>query len=95
MKKIYSMCLSLVMAFFTLSAMAQTTVQGTVVDEAGQPVIGATIIVKGTQHGTTSGADGAFRIAVPAKGQLEISYLGFITETISDFSKKQIVLKAT
>ncbi len=93
MKKIYSFCLSLAMVFFTLSAMAQTAVQGTVVDEAGQPVIGATIIVKGTNTGTTSGADGKFRIAVPAKGQLEISYLGYITETVSDFSKKQIVLK--
>ncbi len=93
MKKIYSFCLSLAMVLFSLSAMAQTTVQGTVVDESGQPVIGATIIVKGTNTGTTSGVDGAFRIAVPANKQIEISYLGYITETISDFSKKQIVLK--
>ena len=81
------------MAFFTLSATAQTTVKGTVVDENGQPVIGATVLVQGSNVGTTTGIDGKFQIAVPAKGQVEISYIGYVTEVLSDFTKTNIVLK--
>ncbi|MBR2879886.1 MAG: carboxypeptidase-like regulatory domain-containing protein, partial [Oscillospiraceae bacterium] len=66
MKKIYSICLCMAAMLLSLTAMAQQTVKGTVVDEAGQPVIGATVIVKGTNQGTTSGIDGSFQIAVPA-----------------------------
>ncbi len=95
MKKniIYTMCLSLVMAFFTLSAMAQTTVKGTVVDESGQPVIGATVTVKGSNTGTTTGVNGSFQLTVPKNGVVEVSFLGYVTETISDYTKTKIVLK--
>ena len=77
----------------SLTAMAQQTVKGTVVDEVGQPVIGATVIVKGTNQGTTSGIDGSFQIAVPAEGELQISYIGYITENVKDFKDSKIVLK--
>ena len=93
MKKLYSFCLCLAAILMSMSAMAQQTVKGTVVDEAGQPVIGATVIVKGTTQGTTTGMDGRFQIAVPAKGEIQISFLGYITENIADFSKTQFVLK--
>ena len=95
MKKnfIYSLCLSLVMVCFTLSAAAQTNYSGKVVDVNGQPVIGATIMVVGSNVGTTSGVDGSFSLPVPAKGQVEISYLGYLSQTISDLSQKEIVLK--
>ena len=93
MKKLYSFCLCLAAILMSMSAMAQQTVKGTVVDEAGQPVIGATVIVKGTTQGTTTGVDGRFQIAVPAKGEIQISFLGYITENIADFSKTQFVLK--
>ena len=81
------------MALFVLSASAQTQYKGKIVDEAGQPVIGATVIVKGTTNGTTSGIDGAFAIAVPAGAELQVSYIGYITENISDLAKTEIVLK--
>ena len=93
MKKIYSFCLCLVAMLLSLTAMAQQTVKGTVIDEAGQPVIGATVIVKGTNQGTTTGIDGAFQIVVPAKGELQVSYIGYITENIADFKNTKIVLK--
>ena len=93
MKKILGICLSFVMALFVLSASAQTQYKGKIVDEAGQPVIGATVIVKGTTNGTTSGIDGAFAIAVPAGAELQVSYIGYITENISDLAKTEIVLK--
>ncbi len=93
MKKILGICLSFVMALFVLSASAQTQYKGKIVDEAGQPVIGATVIVKGTTSGTTSGIDGEFAIAVPAGAELQVSYIGYITENISDLAKTEIVLK--
>ena len=71
MKKVLGICLSFVMALFVLSASAQTQYKGTVVDEQGQPVIGATVVVKGTTIGTTTGVDGEFAIAVPAKGLVQ------------------------
>ncbi|MDR0418102.1 MAG: carboxypeptidase-like regulatory domain-containing protein, partial [Puniceicoccales bacterium] len=55
--------------------MAQTQVRGTVVDEAGEPVIGATIQIKGTSQGTVSDIDGNFTLSAPAGGTLVISYV--------------------
>ena len=94
MKKnfIYSFCLSLAAIFMTLSAMAQQTVTGTVVDEAGQPVIGATVIVKGSAQGTTTGIDGKFHLIVPAGGELTISYLGYISQDIKDLNNPKITM---
>ena len=95
MKKsfIYNFCLTLAALFLTVSAWAQSSVKGTVVDENGEPVIGAAVFVTGTQHGTTTGANGQFQIVVDKGQTLEISYLGYITEIVSDFSKTKIVLR--
>ena len=57
-------------------AVAQTRVRGVVVDETGEPVIGATIQVKGTSQGTVSDIDGNFNLSAPAGGTLVISYVG-------------------
>lgn len=56
------------------------TVTGTVVDNFGDPVIGANIIVKGTTIGNVTDLDGAFTIEnVPDNAVLQISYIGFKT----------------
>ena len=57
-------------------AMAQTQVRGTVVDDLGEPVIGATIQIKGTTQGTVTDIDGVFNLTAPAGGTLVISYVG-------------------
>ena len=55
-------------------------ISGTVLDETGQPAIGATVVVKGTNSMTITGLDGQFRLSVPKDaGQLEISYVGYET----------------
>ncbi len=72
---------------------AQTQYKATVVDEAGQPVIGATAVVKGTSNGTTTGVDGSFILAVPAKATVQVSFLGCITEEIDNLARTKIVLK--
>lgn len=61
---------------------AQTQVRGTVVDETGEPVIGATIQVKGTSQGTVSDIDGNFTLSAPAGGTLIVSYVGMQTQEI-------------
>ena len=72
--------------------MAQTQVRGIVVDEAGEPVIGATILIKGTYQGTVTDANGNFILTAPAGGTLLISYVGFITEEVPVSSNVQITL---
>ncbi|MBP5278393.1 MAG: carboxypeptidase-like regulatory domain-containing protein, partial [Prevotella sp.] len=92
--KLFYICLVLLMSIVSLNASAQTTVKGTVVDEAGEPIIGATVQVKGTTTGTITDFDGNFTISVPAKSKLVVSFIGYISQTITDMSKAaKVVLK--
>ena len=60
-----------------LPALAQKiTVKGTVVDSTGEPLIGATVLAKGTTMGTSTDIDGNFAIEVPANATLTFSYVG-------------------
>ncbi len=52
---------------------------GIVRDENGEPIIGASVLVKGTKVGTVTNAEGEFSLDVPASGMLVISYMGFAT----------------
>ena len=56
---------------------AQTEVSGTVVGPDGEPVIGATVMVKGTSSGTVTDFDGNFTLKADAGATLVISYIGF------------------
>ena len=61
----------------------QQTVTGTVLDDTGQPVIGATVVVPGTTTGTVTDIDGQFSLSVPeGTPALEISYLGYSTNNL-------------
>ena len=59
------------------------TVQGTVVDQNGEPVIGATVRVKGSKAGTVTDLDGKFTLT-NADGPIEISYIGYKTQIIKN-----------
>ncbi|WP_313379962.1 SusC/RagA family TonB-linked outer membrane protein [Proteiniphilum saccharofermentans] len=71
---------------------AQTQVQGTVVDETGEPVIGATIQIKGTSQGTVSDIDGNFNLSAPAGGTLVISYVGYQTQEVPVSTNVRVIL---
>jgi len=71
---------------------AQTQVRGTVVDEAGEPVIGATVQIKGTVQGTVTDMDGNFDLSAPAGGILVISYVGFQTQEVPVSANVRVVL---
>ena len=57
-------------------------VTGRVVDPAGEPLIGATIMVEGTKEGAVTDIDGNFTINTTSKAKLVISYVGYTTQTI-------------
>ena len=77
---------------FALGAHAQggIAVSGQVTDEAGEGVIGASVMVKGTSNGTVTDLDGNFTIQnVPENGSIVVSYVGFHTQTIPVAGKSQ------
>ena len=57
-------------------------VTGRIVDSAGEPLIGATIMVEGTKEGAVTDIDGNFTINTTSKAKLVISYVGYTTQTI-------------
>ena len=82
MKKIYSLCIVLITCANTL--LAQTSVSGTVVDQDGQPIPGVTILDENDQtNGTVTDFDGNFTISVPSDGSLNVSFIGYETQTIA------------
>ena len=89
--------LTSVLLFLALSAgvvSAQTSkVTGKVIGEDGEPVIGASIIVKGTSVGTVTDFDGNFILDVPHDGkQLVISYIGMQSQEVGVSSKVNVRL---
>ena len=66
-----------------LLSYAQTQVSGTIVGSDGQPIPGATVLVQGTNNGTTSDFDGNFSIEVDNGQNVEISYIGYKTQVIT------------
>ncbi len=63
------------------------TVKGTVLDERGEPIIGATIKVKDTKTATVTDIDGNFTLDVPEGSKLVISYLGYADKEVNADSK--------
>lgn len=69
------------------------TIKGTVLDELGEPIIGANVLVKGTATGTITDFDGNFSLEVGANQMLEVSYIGYVTQTVKPVNGMQIILK--
>lgn len=79
---------------FSGAAFAQKgKISGTIVDESNEPVIGATIMEKGTQNGAVTDIDGHFTVNAEAGKTLRISYVGFITQELKAKDGMRIVLK--
>lgn len=88
--------LFLILCLFSLQLMAQNLiVKGVVLDTTGEPVIGATILEKGTDNGTITNLDGNFSLNVAKGKQIEVSYVGFVSQTVSVVNDQflRIVLK--
>ena len=75
------------------TALAQTEISGTVVSsDDGQPVVGASILVAGTQTGTVTDVDGNFRLSVRSGAKLVVSYVGMLTKTVSASNGMKVTL---
>lgn len=76
-----------------LQSGAQTkghVVKGRITDEKGEPIIGATIMEKGSTNGTVSDLDGNFTINIPAGSTLQVSYIGFTSKDIVVGNKRSL-----
>ena len=66
----------------TASVQQSAKLYGTVIDETGLPVIGASVMVKGTTNGTITDVDGKFELTVGNNDVLSVSYIGYETQEI-------------
>lgn len=88
--------LLLTLLSFSLTALAQQKITGKVKDSSGEPVIGASVVVKDNKTmGTITDFDGNFSLEVPSKSVLVISYIGYVTQEVPVTGKKSldIILK--
>ncbi|RGX87305.1 SusC/RagA family TonB-linked outer membrane protein [Bacteroides intestinalis] len=70
-------------------------ITGKVIDTKGEPVVGATVMEKGTSNGTITDIEGKFSIAVKTNSLLEISYIGYKTLTAKAVVGKSLTLTLT
>ena len=89
-KFIASLCFGF-MAFTAVPVLAQNTdIKGTVVDENGDPIIGASIRVEGQEGGVITDLDGNYTIKAPKGAKITISYIGYTPQTVTAGGKVQL-----
>ena len=89
----YRLLLLMAVVFFALDVSAQTTINGHVKDDTGEDIIGASVIVKGTQNGTVTDFDGNFQLKCDAGATLVISYIGYNPQEVKAADKMEVTLK--
>ena len=89
-KFIISLCIGF-MAMSAAPAFAQNTeIKGTVVDENGEPVIGASVRVEGQEGGVITDLDGNYVIKAPKGAKVTISYIGYTPQTVTAGGRVQL-----
>ena len=78
-----------ILCFFAICVQAQT-VSGVVNDESGEPIIGATVKVQGSNEAAITDLNGKFSIKAASNATLSISYVGYITQQVSVGGKSNI-----
>jgi iron complex outermembrane receptor protein len=91
-RKVRLLCSLLLFTAVIASAQTETKpFTGKVTDETGNPVPGASVQVKGTSTGTSTGVDGSFKLNVPATATtLIISYIGYVKQEVSITGKTDL-----
>lgn len=81
--RLLSACLFLLALFLgSISISAQNNITGTVTDTQGEPLTGASVLIKGTQQGVSTDIDGNFALKVAQGKTLVVSYIGYITQEV-------------
>ena len=73
---------SFILLVSSVAAIAQNSITGKVVDNNGDPLMGVSVAVKGTDNGTVTNLDGTFTLSVPSEGTLRASYIGYETKEV-------------
>ncbi|MDH6303756.1 TonB-linked SusC/RagA family outer membrane protein [Parabacteroides sp. PF5-5] len=90
-KLILSLIIGLVISF-TAFAQQTTSANGHVKDSSGEPIIGASVLVKGTTNGTVTDYDGNFTLQVPVGSTLQVSYIGYKLQEIPFQGQKNLII---
>lgn len=69
----------------------QITIKGQVLDNLGEPVIGANVIEEGTANGVITNLDGQYALTVKSGSNVQISYIGFATQTLKASSMPSVI----
>ena len=78
-----------------VAAFADINVKGTVIDaDTSEPMIGVSILVKGTSTGTVTDFDGNFELTVPDKATLQLSYMGYKSIEVRAVSNMNIIMES-
>ena len=74
-------------------AVAQQTakIKGTILDQNGEPIIGANVLVKGTTNGTITDFDGNYELDAPVGSTLVVSFIGYKTIEVKATAEKQTI----
>ena len=80
------------LCLFPLGAMAQSTISGTVNDESGEPIIGASVKVQGAKTGAITDFNGNFSVQADANSTLIISYIGYTSATVKVNGRNNITV---
>lgn len=89
-KFIASLCFGF-MAFAAVPALAQNMdIKGTVVDQNGEPIIGASVRVEGQKGGVITDLDGNYIIKAPKGAKVTVSYIGYIPQTVTAGGRVQL-----
>ena len=68
-------------------------VSGTVVDQQGEAIIGATIMEKGTSNGTVTDFDGNFKLTTQSGAKIVVSYIGYLTQELTAAPQMKIAIQ--
>lgn len=83
--------LAVLMMFFAVTLSAQNiSVKGSVVDQSGEPIVGASVKVLGSSMGVITDIDGNYKISCPSSATLEFTYIGFASKAVDVKGKTTI-----
>ena len=85
--------MTLLALIMSISLYAQNTIKGVIVDETDFPLIGATVMVKGTSNGGVTDLDGKFTITAKKGDVLSVSYIGYKPQEIKIQDQKTLNIK--
>lgn len=74
-----------------VSAQTPITLEGQIVDQAGEPIIGANILEQGTTNGVITDIDGKYRLNVKAGSTIQVTYIGFTTQSFKASQMPSVV----